>query len=125
MHPELENTGPAEFDITKTEQWLHDKQKQDKRIGGNQLYVYLKKNGILKTCLGLRDLEEIQKKGIVFFRKYFKSKYVCGWKGVVMSRHDDDLKVPYLCELDDKVVQGWHDLISRWPDASPALRFAS
>ncbi|HEX8993633.1 MAG TPA: hypothetical protein VF803_00075, partial [Candidatus Paceibacterota bacterium] len=44
MHPELEHTGPAEYDLTKVEQWLHDGQKNGKTMCGNAIYEHLKSN---------------------------------------------------------------------------------
>src|ERR1700688_2132013 len=78
MHPELEGTGPAEYDLAKVEQWFHDEQTKDGMVG-NRIYEHLKSNNMLDSCLGLRDLEEIQKKGVTFFREPFKGKVVFGW----------------------------------------------
>ncbi len=124
MHPELESAGPAEYDISAVEQWLHDGQKGGKYIKGNKIYNHLTKTDTLKTCLGLRDLEEIQKKGIAFFLKHFKGKAVFGWAGIVRDRHDR-LFVPYLCEGGDGVVLDWYWTDYGWYGPYPALRFAS
>lgn len=124
MHPEMESKGPTEYDISKVEQWLHEKQKNGGRIEGNELYTHLKKTDTLKTCLGLRDLEEIQKKGIAFFRKHFQDKCVFGWKGVVRRRFGN-LRAPYLYGDGDEVALNWHWLGSDWVGRSPALRLAS
>jgi len=124
MHPELETIGPAEYDGTKLEQWLHDGQKDGKWIEGNKIYAHLKKTDMLKTCLGLRDLEEIQKKGIVYFRKHFAGKAVFGWASVVRSRYGN-LRVPYLFGPGDEVILDWHWLDRTWNGDYPALRHAS
>jgi len=124
MHPELETVGPAEYDITKLEQWLHDGQKGGKWIEGNKIYAHLKKTDTLKTCLGLRDLEEIQKKGIAYFRKHFAGKAVFAWASVVRGRHGN-LSVPYLYESGGLVVLGWRWLVIDWFSSYPALRHAS
>lgn len=124
MHPELENSGPAEYDILAVEQWLHDGQKDGKWIEGNKIYSHLKETNTLKTCLGLRDLEEIQKKGIAFFRKHFKGKAVFGWAGIVRNRNGN-LSVPCLYEGGAKVVLNWHWTDSPWRSSNPALRHAS
>ncbi len=121
MHPELESVGPAEYDISSIEQWLHDGQKDGKCIEGNKIYNHLKKTDTLKTCLGLRDLEEIQKKGIAFFRKHFKGKEVFGWAGIGLER-DGNLLVPSLYERGDEVILRW-----RWTDpafGTAATRFS-
>ena len=124
MHPELEDKGPAEYDISVVEQWLHDGQKDGKRVKGNEIYDHLKKTDTLKICLGLRDLEEIQKKGITFFRKHFKGKAVFGWAGIVRDS-GGHLLVPDLYEDDDEVVLSWYWTDGDWDDYRPALRFAN
>lgn len=124
IHPEMESNGHAEYDISAVEQYLHEKQKKGGRIEGNEIYAHLKKSDTLKTCLGLRDLEEIQKKGIAFFRKHFQDKYVFGWKGVVRIR-DGCLSAPYLFGGGGEVVLRWIWLGNAWSDRDPALRLAS
>ena len=123
MHLEFENTGPAEYDGAKLEQWLHDGQK-DGWVKGQKIYEHLKKERMLETCIGFADLLEIQKKGIVFFRKHFQGKAVFGWRSVMQHR-DDCLRVPCLCEDGDRVVLDWGWLENDWRDYCPALRFAS
>jgi len=123
LYPELESTGPSEFDAGKLEQWLHEEQKTG-YVTGKTIHQYLKDNDMIKDCLGLRDLEEIQKKGITFFRKYFKGKYVFGWKAVVRDR-DGHLRVPCLYESDGVVSLNWRWLGSDWSSFYPALRLAS
>jgi len=126
LHPELENIGPAEYDASSIDQWLHDDQKNGNWTTGNNVYAKLKEKDckLLKTCLGLRDLEEIQKKGITFFRKHFKGKAVLGWASVGENR-DGNLFVPYLCEFGDEVVLRWSWLGIDWDDFGLALRHAS
>jgi len=124
MHPELEATGPAEYDLATVELWLHGDQKGGNWIKGQCIYDHLKETDTLKTCLGLRDLEEIQKKGIAFFRKHFADKAVFGWKSVVQDR-DGNLLVPCLIERSGGVVVHWSWLVSDWSGHNPAARFAS
>jgi len=123
LYPELESTGPSEFDAGKLEQWLHEEQKTG-CVTGNTIHQYLKDHDMLKNCLGLRDLEEMKKKGITFFRKHFKGKYVFGWKAVVRYR-DGNLCVPYLYESDGVVCITWDWLDDDWNSNYPALRLAS
>ena len=124
MHPELEPTGLVEYDLGAVDPWLHDGQKNGRCMEGHKLYEYLKENGMLESCLSLRDGEEIQKKGIAVFRKFFQGKAVFLWKSVVQNR-DDDLFVPYLCENGGWVVMVWSWLDNDWFGSNPALRFAS
>ncbi len=122
MHQKLENTGPAEYDASKLELWLHPDQKSVVR--GNVIYSHLEDKNLLSGCLGLRDLEEIRKKGIAFFRQNFKGLAVFAWKSVVRDRNDD-LSVPYLYGSGGGVVLGWYWLGLRWHANDLALRFAS
>jgi len=123
MHPKLEAKGPTEFDSDKLEQWFHDDQKVGV-VTGNTIYNHLKKHDMLPSCLGLRDLEEIQKLGITHFRRNFQGKAVFGWKSVVRS-DDLNLRVPYLVEDGDRIVLHWRWLGDDWSAVNPALRFAS
>src|SRR3989338_1602851 len=52
MYPDLELTGPAEYDIQKLGLWLHDDQK-DGVVSGNTIYTKLEKDNALADCLGL------------------------------------------------------------------------
>ena len=123
MYPELETTGPTEYDINKVEQWLHDEQRNGKWIEGYEIYAFLKETDALKTCLGLRDLEEIQKKDITSFRKYLQGNNVIfGWKSVAMD-NDGRLVVPFLHERSGKAVVDWNWLGVEWGGHDPAFRF--
>src|SRR3989344_3867372 len=133
MHPKLRETGPSEYDISAVEQWLHDDQKdKGKYINGNEIYTCLKDTNTLKVCLGLRDLEEIQNKGDVFFRRYFQREYfqsktVFGWKSLVQHHidHHHHLAAPFLYEKREEVLLGWRWLDDAWDDGHVTLRFAS
>ena len=123
LYPELESTGPAEFDAGKLELWLHNGQKTG-CVTGKTIHQYLQDHDMLKNSLGLRDLEEIQKKGLTFFRKHFKGKYVFGWKAVVRYRIDY-LSVPALCGDGGQVYLYWCWLDDVWRAPYPALLLAS
>jgi hypothetical protein len=126
LYRELEATGPSSFDASTIAQWVHDDQKTD-GVDGDLVHDYLKSNSMLEGCLGLRDLEEIQKKGIAFFVRYFCDKVVYGWKSVVQdSSVSGDLCVPYLMELNGEVTLGWcswHRFGVVFRSDDPALRF--
>lgn len=123
VHPELESAGPPEFDAAKLGHWLHPDQVNG-TVGGKKLLKYLEDKKMLESCLGLRDLEEIQRKGVAFFRKYFQGKTVFGWRSVVRNHHGY-LIVPYLVESGDKVVVHWHWFDNDLDAYNPALRFAT
>jgi len=123
LHPELENSGPAEYDVGQLEQWLHDGQKNGGWVKGQVIYDHLEATDTLKDCASLRDLEEIQKKGVSFFREHFQGKVVYGWKSVV-RRAGGYLFVPFLCEDGGEVMQCWYWLGDDWLGSYPALCFA-
>lgn len=103
------------------ELWLHPKQKGD-LITGNEIYQYLKENNLLKDCLTLEDLQEIQKLGLEEFNKHFKDKWVYGWNSVQDRR--GRLYVPCLCEYGGEVVVSWDWLDHYWDSNDLALRFS-
>lgn len=122
MHPELELAGPAEYDLTKVEQWLHDDQKRGSVVG-NTIYKHLQKGDALATCLNLQDGLAIQQKGIAVFRKLFAGKAVFLWGSVVQYR-GGSLRVPCLYDRGDGVGLYWLWLDDYWNSIYPALRFS-
>ena len=124
MHPELANTGPAEYDISSVNPWLHPDQDNVGTTTGKVIYKHLEDNEMLKSCLNLQDGLAIKAKGIEFFRKHFSGKAVFLWGSVVQNR-SGGLYVPCLLEYDGRVVVYWSWLDRDWGGDSPALRFAS
>ncbi len=124
MHPELEAKGPAEYDLATIQLWLHDGQKGGNWLKGQRIYDHLKSNNMLEGCLGLRDGEEIKKKGIEVFRKFFGGKAVFLWASVVRDR-GGGFGVPYLFEIVGGVVVDWNWLDRDCFVDHPAARFAS
>jgi hypothetical protein len=92
LHPELGSVGPAEYDLATIGLWLHDGQKNDAKMHGDRIYGYLKSENMLGRCLGLRDGEEIRKKGVRIFRTFFGGRSLFLWKSVV--EFNGDLRVP-------------------------------
>lgn len=125
MHPDLEGTGPAEFDLATTSLWLHTNQQGGSTTTGTVIYDYLKKHDMLTSCLSLQDAVEIQKKGVAAFRKVFGNNIVYFWKAVVQDRDGRRLGVPYLDVDGDEVVLCWYWLGDGWYGSGPAVRFAS
>ncbi|MCX6717678.1 MAG: hypothetical protein NTU76_03325 [Candidatus Taylorbacteria bacterium] len=124
LNPELENTGPAEYDGTKLVQFILPKQKID-TVTGHQICEYLERNNMLPSCLGLHDLKAIQQKGIFFFRQNWKGKFIFGCRLVFRGGHNDRPNVPYLYEADGEVVLSWFCLGGYWSPKSLILLFAS
>jgi hypothetical protein len=124
MHPELEITGFAEYDIASAVSlWLYDKQKNGGVTTGQTIYDYLKKNRMLESCGNLQDALAIQKLGVAAFRKVFGNSVVYFWKSVVQSR-GGHFSVPYLYVRGGRVVLRWGWLGYDWYGRKPAVRFA-
>ncbi|MEK7569844.1 MAG: hypothetical protein AAB515_00135 [Patescibacteria group bacterium] len=124
MHPELENTGSSEYDLTTAvELWLHNDQKRGV-TNGLIIYDYLKKKAMLESCLGLTDALAIQKLGVPAFQKIFGNKTVYFWKSVV-RRRDGHLRVPCLNVRAGKVILHWSYFGLEWLKNDPAARFAN
>jgi len=124
LHPELQSVGPAEYDLSQVELYLHDGQKDGKSMKGAKLYEHLKETDSLKNCLGFQDALEIQKKGIATFRKFFGNKVVICWKSVVRGS-DGYLGVPYVYGSGGEVVVSWDWIGSDFDVYLPAARLAS
>ena len=108
-YPQLQLTGPAEFDVRKLRRWSYEKVlgKPD----GNKLYQCLKDSDMIKNCLSLQDLEGIQKSESPFFRKLLKQGSFFAWKSVALN-HDDYRHVPCLHPHMDDVR--WYYLGDKW-----------
>jgi hypothetical protein len=111
MHPELELTGPAEYDFNEIGLRILDKKNRED-LSGLAIYTRLKKENALANCLGLGDLLAIQEKGIDVFRKHFARKAVFGFKSVVSDK-EGYFCVPYLVQDSGMVVLSWHKLYRR------------
>lgn len=126
MHPELENQGPVEYDLSKVELWTHERQGSVKWISGSEIYAHLKENDneLLKSCLTLRDGEEIIRNGAQAFLESFPKKALFLW-GSVVEETGGNLCVPCLCVGETPVVIAWVKLSARFRSDSPAGRHAS
>jgi hypothetical protein len=130
---DLDKIGPAEYDITgpQIQLWLHDGQKggsggsrHGHRVDGYCIFRFLNATNGLKSCLGLHDAIEIQRRGIVFFRKIFKKKVPFFWKSTVQN-HQRNLVAPCLFDNGSEVVIEWRWLERDWGGGYPALRFVT
>lgn len=124
LYPDLEQSGPEEFDLAALGQYLVGKQKTGSYETGNRIHDHLETCGLLDRCLNLQDALAIQQLGLETFRKHFKGKTVFFWKSVVRFRNGY-LHVPYLVGHDGQVELRWHWLNGHWREGGPALRFAS
>lgn len=119
LNPELENTGPAEFDLSQISLWVHPKQQIVGGICASFVYVQLRDSGLLKTCLGLRDGEEILKQAVVgTFQETPIVRRLFLWKSVAYPRFEPtehSLRVPYISTgfSGDQLSIGWEHIYSK------------
>ena len=121
MHPELEATSREKFDPTILKRWSHPGQKNG-LVDGHIIYKHLEDTGMLADCLSLRELEEIQKKGIEFFRKRWRREAIFGWKSVIENK-DGEQSAPCLVGKNGEVVFVWHWLDYVWRVGNVVLLF--
>lgn len=129
-HPELERRGPAEYDLASLRPWTHPGQFDENGVKGSVIYAELVKEGILETCIGLRDLLEIRKKGVVQYRRFFGLSIVYGWKSIVEERvigeeREPYCLIPYLYVYNDCIIQDWNGIANDWYKAYVAYRHQS
>ena len=110
VHNELEKTGPEIYDIAQV--------YQQKRYPGFDrglfLFNQIMNSNYSQSCLNLQDLEEIQKKGPDFFKRYFDNKEIFAWKSVCKCK-SGDLKVPSLTLIVNVLSIEWQSLNNSFP----------
>jgi len=124
IHPELETVGPAEYDLTKIDLYLHNLQKNEGSITGQQLYNHLKEIGNLKNCLGIQDAAEIQKKDLPVYYEVFGHKSLCFWRSVV-SDQKGNIRVLCLQPGGRRIGGGWYWLHNNYSNHYYTAQFAS
>lgn len=118
MYPELQDTGPADFDVGKLDPWW-----PERPVKGDIFYDRLRAAGTLGSFLNVQDLSAIQARGLDFFREHWKNKLLVAWKSVIQSNPPDPARsifaaptlapsfvVPLLYETSGK------QLVLRWVD---------
>lgn len=134
LHPELQSTGPAWYDVAKLEQWVHSEQRWNlSHMMGERVYEYVERNSMLESCLGYADGLAIRKKGVAVFQKIFKNNtcYFLRSAAMAMSLNGKDsyLVAPALLlhsQYPNEVRLGWCKL--HWVSLTPdkvMLRFPS
>jgi len=73
------HVGPEAYNVRELEQCFHPAQYEGGTIVGHAVYTYLACHGLFSRCLSLHDLEAIQEKGVLFFRRHF-GKPVLAWQ---------------------------------------------
>ena len=126
MHPKFQNIGSSRYDLrTDVTPWRHDDQKDGKTlIRASVVYDYLETRDELKTCLGLLDAVEIQKKGAKVFRDIFGDTALLFFPRSAIESRSRIRYVPYLCISSNEVKDRWYWLGRRWHKHYRVLRFS-
>jgi len=120
LHPELEQSGPEEFDLATLVQDHFDyRHSSDIR---DSMYEWLVSKHLLNNCLNYQDACAIRAMGPEIFGRYFKDHTVYFWKSVVRVSSGSRL-VPYLYLASSGIVAlGWKFLYEG-TGRSTVLRF--
>ncbi len=125
LHPELELTGPAEYDLKSSMDMSFLPGQGDGKFTGLDAYEHLKTNNLLDGCLGLADGLAIQERGVKAFSKFFEAKdsaVVALWKSV-FTDEDGKPSVPLAIPVLSKVAIVKGDLSIPWTKNRPLVRF--
>ncbi len=125
LHPELELTGPAEYDLKTNMDISFLPGQGDNKFTGLDAYEHLKSNNLLDGCLGLADGVAIRERGIKAYCKFFEAKegaVVALWKSV-FTDEDGKLCVPLAMPVLSKVAITKGDLSVLWTKYRPLVRF--
>jgi hypothetical protein len=122
LDPELQNTGPTEYDLAKASCWVHPIQR-DEWLRARVIYEHLKSNNMLGSCLGLQDGREILEKGTPVLLKLFGSNlHLYLWRSVVES-HDGYKLVPSIIGIGNQLYIHWDWLGDDLNSYRPAVLF--
>jgi hypothetical protein len=127
LHPELELTGPAEYDLKTNMDISFLPGQGDGKFTGLDAYEHLKGNNLLAGCLGLADGFAMRERGVKAYNKFFEAKegaVVALWTAV-FTDDDGKLCVPLAMPILGKVAIVKGDLSVLWTKYRPVVRFAS
>ncbi len=125
LHPELELTGPAEYDMKSNLELSFLPGQGDNKFTGLDAYEHLKANNLLGECLGLADGLAIRERGVRAFTKFFEAKdsaVVALWKSV-FTDEEGKLCVPLAMPVLSKVAISKGDLSVLWTKYRPVVKF--
>ncbi len=127
LHPDLELTGPAEYDLKSNIAISFLPGQGDDKFTGLDAYEHLKSNNLLDGCLGLADGLALRERGIKAYTKFFEAKessVVALWKAV-FTDDDGKLCVPLAMPVLNKVAITKGDLSVLWTKYRPLVQFKS
>jgi hypothetical protein len=119
--PERKTSDSALIRPSELERWHPPSGKKRRMETGADVYRKIKKARLLACCLDLRELMQIERKGIRFYRKYFGRRAVFGWRSAVRDRLGFRY-VPYLFEFGDGVYVHWYLFDFAWKATTVWLR---
>ncbi|MDO8566869.1 MAG: hypothetical protein Q7R58_01810 [bacterium] len=122
MHPDLQNTGPAEYNLrTDVRQWSYDGPK-DSVVTGRSVYDYLDTRDEISNCLGLLDSVEINGKGAPVFSEVFGDNVIFFLRSTI-QHSNGNLCAPFLSKRGNEMKTGWYWLGGLWLKNYRVLRF--
>jgi hypothetical protein len=122
IYPELENSGPTEYPLSKVQAWIHTDQVADSAIKGTDLHAHLRHSGFLERCLGFRDGLAIASHPPGIFRAHFTEKVLFLHRSAVKGPYGTF--VPYLCDTGEEIRVKWTSLERMLFSNTPAAIFA-
>lgn len=120
LHPELEKTGPTEYNVKTIGFWREEHQAKGGGCSGTIILDQLSRR--LSDCLGWYDLNAIKRRGPAFFRENFYDNAVYGWRSAVRS-HDGRIHVPFLVDDMSNLLLSWRAIENGFSFEDPALLF--
>lgn len=96
IHPELELVGPSKYDFANLQIWMHEGQKRG-AMHGREIYQYLKGNGSLPFCLGVKDAEALRSQGGTEFYEFVESATIVPFWSAITE--DASREIYVLCAL--------------------------
>ncbi len=98
--PSMQSLGPSEFNLDKLRKWRHSRQLRHESVRGYIISMCLRKKSLLSQCFNFQDLQEIQRKGLLYFLRYFGKSIPCAWRS--SSRLGERKLVPCLTKGDSR-----------------------
>ncbi len=123
VHLDLESAGSSEYEFSAVEKYLLEAQYGEGKTTGTEVYTHLKRSDLLKTCLNLRDGEEITKINSKPIRDFLGGDTLFLWKSVVKFE-GGAFHVPGLGNTGREITIGWYPLVNVFRNCHPAARFS-
>ena len=119
--PERKEKRSTPIRLDELELWHPRSSKKGAMETGAEVYRRITKARLIERCLSLREVIQIQRRGLRSYRKYFGGRAVFGWRSAVRDRLGFRY-VPYLFEFGDGVYVHWYLFDFAWRATTVWLR---